>query len=174
MIDSLTPTYCANHPGVETGLRCNKCGKPICAKCALRTPTGYRCKECVRGQLKVFDTALWYDYLLGFLTAGILGFLASLLASLVSKLSFIGWILIIIGAPTAGMIIAEGVRLVTRKHRSRALFITIAVAVVLGALPVIIFNLLFFSLFGIIFQGIYLFIATPIVYTRLSGIQLNR
>jgi hypothetical protein len=168
------PIYCANHPGVETSLRCNKCGKPICAKCAIRTPTGYRCKECVRGQLKIFDTALWYDYLLGGLTAAVLGFLASLLATFISGLSFIGWILIVIGAPTAGMIIAEGVRLVTRKHRSRALFITIAAAVVLGALPVILFQLFTGSLFSLIFQGIYLFIATPVVYTRLSGIQLNR
>jgi hypothetical protein len=174
MIESSTPTYCANHPGVETSLRCNKCGKPICAKCAIRMPTGYRCKECVRDQLKIFDTALWYDYLLGILTAGILGFLASLLASLVSRLSFIGWILIVIGAPTVGMIIAEGVRMVTRKHRSRALFITIAAAVVAGALPVILFQLFTGNFFTLIFQGIYLFIATPIVYTRLSGIQLTR
>lgn len=169
-----TPTYCANHPGVETTLRCNKCGKPICAKCAIRTPTGYRCKECVRGQLKIFDTAMWYDYVLGFITAGILGFLASLLALFVSGLSFIGWILIIIGAPTAGVVIAEGVRLVIKKRRSRALFITIAAAMVLGALPVIILNLISFNLFPLIFQGIFLFIATPVVYTRLSGIQLNR
>jgi hypothetical protein len=174
MTDSPIPTYCANHPGVETSLRCNKCGKPICAKCAVRTPTGYRCKECVRGQLKTFDTAEWYDYLLGFGAALILGFLASLLARVVSGLSFIGWILIVLGAPTAGMVIAEGVRLVTRKHRSRPLFITIAVAVVLGALPIIILNLVSFNLFGLIFQGIYLFIATPVVYTRLAGIQLSR
>jgi hypothetical protein len=174
MIDSTIPTYCANHPGVETSLRCNKCGKPICAKCAVRTPTGYRCKECVRGQMKTFDTAKWYDYLLGFGAALILGFLASLLARVVSGLSFIGWILIVVGAPTAGMVIAEGVRLVTRKHRSRPLFITIAAAVVLGALPIIILNLISFNLFGLIFQGIYLFIATPVVYTRLAGIQLSR
>lgn len=174
MIDLNAPTYCANHPTVETSLRCNKCGKPICARCAIRTPTGYRCKECVRGQLKIFDTAQWYDYVLGFITAGILGLLASLLALFVSGLSFIGWILIIIGAPTAGVVIAEGVRLVIKKRRSRALFITIAAAMVLGALPVIIFNLVAFNLFGLIFQGIFLFIATPVVYTRLSGIQLNR
>jgi hypothetical protein len=174
MIESSTPTYCANHPTVETSLRCNKCGKPICAKCAIRTPTGYRCKECVRGQLKIFDTAVWYDYLLGFLTAAILGFLASLLARLVSGLSFIGWILIIVGAPTAGVVISEGVRLVIRKRRSRALFITIAAAVVVGALPIILIQLFSLNIFGLIFQGIYLFIATPVVYTRLSGIQLNR
>jgi hypothetical protein len=174
MIDTTSPIYCANHPNVETTLRCNKCGKPICARCAVRTPTGYRCKECVRGQLKVFDTAVWSDFVLGFLTAGVLGFAASLLATLVSSLSFIGWFLIVIGAPTAGMIIAEGVRLVTRKHRSRALFITVAAAVVAGALPVILFHLITLNFFSLIFQGIFLFIATPVVYTRLSGIQLNR
>jgi hypothetical protein len=174
MIESPAPTVCANHPNVETSLRCNKCGKPICAKCAVRTPTGYRCKECVRGQMKIFDTAVWHDYLLGFLTACILGFLASLLASLVSGLSFIGWILIVIGAPSAGMIIAEGVRLVTRKRRSRALFITCAAAVVVGALPVIFIQLLSMNFFSLIFQAIYLFIAIPIVYARLSGIQLKR
>jgi hypothetical protein len=174
MIEPTTPMYCANHPTVETSLRCNKCGKPICAKCAIRMPTGYRCKECVRGQLRIFDTAVWYDYLLGFLIAGVLGFLASLLASLISRVGFIGWFLIIIGAPTAGIIIAEGVRLVIRKHRSRALFITIASAVIVGALPVILTQLITLNLFSLIFQGIYLFIATPVVYTRLSGIQLNR
>jgi hypothetical protein len=174
MIDPTAPVYCANHPTVETSLRCNKCGKPICAKCAVRMPTGYRCKECVRGQLKIFDTALWYDYVSGFVVAGILGLLASFLASLVSGLSFIGWILIVVGAPSAGMVIAEGVRLVIRKRRSRALFITIAAAVVLSALPVILFQLFTGNFFSLIFQGIYLFIATPVVYTRLSGIQLNR
>jgi hypothetical protein len=174
MIEPTTPMYCANHPTVETSLRCNKCGKPICAKCAIRMPTGYRCKECVRGQLRIFDTAVWYDYLLGFLIAGVMGFLASLLASLISRVGFIGWFLIIIGAPTAGIIIAEGVRLVIRKHRSRALFITIASAVIVGALPVILTQLITLNLFSLIFQGIYLFIATPVVYTRLSGIQLNR
>ena len=174
MIEPTTPMYCANHPTVETSLRCNKCGKPICAKCAIRMPTGYRCKECVRGQLRIFDTAVWYDYLLGFLIAGVLGFLESLLASLISRVGFIGWFLIIIGAPTAGIIIAEGVRLVIRKHRSRALFITIASAVIVGALPVILSQLITLNLFSLIFQGIYLFIATPVVYTRLSGIQLDR
>ena len=174
MIDDTAPTYCANHPGVETALRCNKCGKPICAKCALRTPTGYRCKECVRGQQKVFVTAEWIDYLLGFATAFILGLIASFLASLISRLSFIGWILIVIGSPTAGMLIAEALRRVTRKHRSHLLFITISIAVVVSALPVIILHLLALDIFTLIFQGIYLFIAVPVIYTRLSGIQLSR
>lgn len=29
-----------------TGLRCTQCGKPICPKCAVRTPVGLRCPQC--------------------------------------------------------------------------------------------------------------------------------
>jgi hypothetical protein len=72
------------------------------------------------------------------------------------------------------VIIAEGVRTVTRRRRSRALFITVAAGVVLGALPVILFQVLATNVFGIIFQIIYLVIAVPVVYSRLSGIQLFR
>lgn len=42
---------CSYHPNDMTGLRCNRCGKPICPKCAVRTPVGLRCPDCagVRG-----------------------------------------------------------------------------------------------------------------------------
>ncbi len=168
-------TYCANHPGRETSLRCNRCEKYICPACAVRTPTGYRCKECVRDQQKIFITAEWYDYLLGFAAAAVLSFLSSLLVTLISGIAGIfAWFVIAAGAPTAAVIMAEAIRRITRKHRSRPLFITIAAGVVLGALPTLIYTLITFNVFGLIFQGIYLLMATPIVYARLSGIQLTR
>ncbi len=42
---------CSYHPNEMTGLRCSRCGKPICPKCAVRTPVGLRCPDCagVRG-----------------------------------------------------------------------------------------------------------------------------
>ena len=42
---------CSYHPGVLTGLRCSRCGKPICPRCGVRTPVGLRCPDCagVRG-----------------------------------------------------------------------------------------------------------------------------
>jgi len=169
-----TPTlmFCANHPGVETTLRCNRCEKPICPKCAVLTPTGYRCKECVRGQLKKFDTAEWMDYLFGFIVAGVLSLLGSFLISLVGNIGFIGWFLVVMAAPTAGAVIAEAVRRVIRRHRSKALFFTIIAAVVLGALPMVLVHVLTFDLFGILFQGIYLFLVAPAVFYRLSGTPL--
>jgi len=169
-----TTLYCYVHPNRETSLRCNNCNRPICAACAVRMPTGYRCRECVRGQQKVFETSEWYDYILGFITAGILSAIAAFLVTLIGGIGFFGWFLIAAGAPTAAVAIAEGVRYATRRHRSRSLFITVAVGVVLGALPVILFQVFSLNLFGILFQVIYLVIAVPVVYTRLSGIQLFR
>jgi hypothetical protein len=171
MTDTNIPTlYCANHPAVETTLRCNRCEKPICPECAVLTPTGYRCKECVKNQQKIFDTAEGRDYLLGFVVAFLLSFLASLVFLGISLIGFFGFIIAMAAAPTAGIIIAESVRWATRRHRSRALFITIAVAVILGSLPVILFNLS--NLYGLIFQGIYIALVLPTVFYRLSGIQL--
>ncbi|HLB47163.1 MAG TPA: hypothetical protein VJL59_09050 [Anaerolineales bacterium] len=54
--------HCAYHPFRQTVLRCNKCGKPICSKCVVRTPVGYRCRECVDKQQSAYATARWYDY----------------------------------------------------------------------------------------------------------------
>lgn len=166
--------FCYVHPTRETALRCNNCERPICASCAVRTPTGYRCKECVRNRQKTFDTSEWYDYVVGFLIAAVLSGIASFLVTLIGGIGFFGYFLIAAGAPTAGVLISEAVRAATRKRRSRPLFITVAVAVVLGALPVILVQLLTMNLFGLLFQAIYLFIVTPLVYTRLSGIQLFR
>ena len=117
------PIYCANHPTVETSLRCNNCEKPICPKCAVLTPTGYRCKECVRGQQKVFDTAVWHDFPVAFIVAAILAFAGSYVAS------FVGFFTIFI-APVAGVITAEAVRLVIRRRRSGRLFLTATAGVV--------------------------------------------
>ena len=176
MTESTTETlYCYVHPTRETALRCNNCNRPICAACAVRTPIGYRCRECVKGQQKVFDTSEWYDYITGFIVAALLSTVASFLVTFIGGIGFFGWFLIAAGAPTAGVAIAESVRLITRKRRSRPLFMTVAAGVILGALPVILGQLIFFQdLFGVLFQVIYLVIAVPVVYSRLSGIQLFR
>jgi len=176
MTDNPAPLYCANHPKVETTLRCNNCEKPICPKCAVLTPTGYRCKECVRGQQKVFETSQWYDTLVAFVIASILSFAGSWLATLLGFLS-------IFIAPIAGGIIAEAVRFAVRKRRSRNLFLITGAAVALGSLPLLLFSLvgaligsrysggagIFGPFLGLILQGVYTVLATTTAYYRLSG-----
>jgi hypothetical protein len=166
--------YCANHPNVETSLRCNNCNKPVCPKCVVLTPTGYRCKECVSGHQKVFETAIWYDYPVAFFTAGLLSFLGSLLVG------FLGFLTLFV-APIAGTIIGEIVRLLVRRRRSRLLFQIAAGAAALGSLiPICVFltggmlgSQLSSMLLPLVWQGIYTLAVTSTVYYRLGGIQIK-
>ena len=166
MTDTPATMYCANHPDVETTLRCNKCEKPICARCAVLTPTGYRCKECIRGQQKIFETATWVDYPLLFVVVAALAYIGSLLAYR------IGFFVILL-APAAGAGIAELARLVTRRRRSKRLFILAAIAAVVGCLPIGAEFVLRFSLFGLIWHLAYAVLMTSALYTRLAGIRIG-
>lgn len=116
-------------------LRCNKCDKPICFQCAVRTPVGYRCKECVRGQQAVFYNGASYDLPIAAAVALILGGIAGALAC--AFLGFLGWfslIAAIFAGPVAGGIIAEAVRRAVRKRRARHMKWVVAAACVAGVL----------------------------------------
>jgi hypothetical protein len=162
--------YCANHPSVETSLRCNKCEKPICAKCAILTPTGYRCRECVKGQQKVFETALWVDYPLIFAITALLAYLGSLIAY---RLGFF----VILLAPIAGGVIAEIDRLVTRRRRSKRLYILAATGALMGCIPLALIFILSLNLGAglliLIWHLVYAVLMTSALYTRLAGIKIG-
>ena len=167
MTEQPQPLTCANHPNTETMLRCNRCEKPICIKCAIQTPTGYRCRECVRGQQKAFETAEWQDAPLAFGVSALISFLGSLIAG---NMGF----LVIFIAPIVGTFISEAVRYVTKRRRSERLFRLAAAGAVLGAVPWLLRALLFGSLFRALWQGIYLFTVTSTAYYRLKGILMKR
>ena len=165
--------YCYIHPTRPTSLRCKRCEQPICASCAVRTPTGYLCKNCVREHQKNFDTAVWYDYVLGFITTFILSAITSGIVAAISP--FIGfYILLLAGVAggAAGSFIANIALRVVGKRRSKPLFMICAAGVVLGAVPTALFMLLTGNIYGLISLVIYAVIVTPVVYTRLAGIQL--
>ena len=172
MSDTPPTLYCANHPTIETSLRCNNCEKPICPKCAVLTPTGYRCRECVRSQQKVFNTSTWYDYPLAFLIAAALSFAGSFVVS------FVGFFTLFL-APVAGMIAAEAVRAATHKRRSKTLYLSAAAGALLGSLPQLAAPLLSLllgggsNLFGLLWRGFYAFTITTSVYYRLRGINIR-
>jgi hypothetical protein len=39
---------CYRHPDRETWVRCGRCDQPICSRCAMQGPVGFRCRECGR------------------------------------------------------------------------------------------------------------------------------
>lgn len=168
-------TYCYAHPTRETSLRCKRCERPMCASCAVRTPTGYVCKECVRAQQKTFDTAMWYDYLIGFGVTFVLSLIASALTGVIA--SFLGFYMIFIAAAVgggAGAFIADIALRAVSKRRSKSLFVSCAVGVVVGALPVMVVLFFMGNMLALISLGVYIVVVTPTVYSRLSGIQLSR
>ena len=172
MTDEINITYCENHPNVESTLRCNRCEKPICAKCAVLTETGYRCKECVRTQQKTFDTATSFDYILAIGIAVILAFIGSLIVR------WIGFFTIFL-APVAGIIIAEAIRRAIQRRRSKRLFQATAAATAFGGLLPMLSILALTglsmglgSLFFFLWPIVYTVIATSTVYYRLAGISL--
>ena len=177
--------YCANHPQTPTQLRCNKCGKPICTKCVVRTPVGYRCRECVRGQQAIFETALWYDYIIAAVICLPLGAIS---AAVLGNLGFFMFFL----APVAGGLTAELVRAAVRRRRGRYLVWVAAGAFLLGCLgislvPVAGLVLLALAngqglaavggmglsfLFSLLWPLLYAAIATSTLYARLRGIAI--
>src|SRR5512135_3541552 len=128
--------YCYNHPNRPTTLRCNRCNRPICAQDAIRTPTGYRCPECIRSQQKVFDTAVWYDYLTAFITAAVGSALTSGLVLVVSNFFF--GLLVLLLAPGAGAVIGNIVLRVIGHRPSPPLFLTAVGGMIVGAVPALI------------------------------------
>jgi len=173
MTEFSTTTTCYAHPGRETTLRCKRCERYICTSCATGTPTGYMCKDCVNERKKIFDTAVWYDYLTGFGTTFILSMIASVLVGIASM--FIGFYILFLGAGVAGgagVFIANVALKVVQKRRSRPLFIACAAGVALGALPVGIVMAFFGGGFSLIAIILYAVIVTPIVYSRIAGIRL--
>ncbi|MBN1311647.1 MAG: hypothetical protein JXB30_09525 [Anaerolineae bacterium] len=129
--------FCTVHPTIETSLRCNKCNRPMCTKCAVRTPVGYRCKECVRGQQQIFYNARPIDLVI----QGVVSFVLSLIGATLASLLGGGmlWIMLIVGlavASGAGALIADIAHRAAGKRRGRYSWLIVAAGIVSGALVV--------------------------------------
>ncbi len=114
--------YCANHPNTETLLRCNRCNKPICLKCAVQTDVGYRCQECIRGVQDKYFNAETRDNPIAF----IVGFLITVISApivglLLGSFGFLGFILAFVAGSGAGATLAQIIRKAVGKRRGRYL-----------------------------------------------------
>ena len=127
--------YCANHPSVETLLRCNRCGKPICMKCAVQTPVGYRCKTCVNQQQNVYFNAESSDNLVAFgVGLGVAAIAAPILGGLIGALGFWGFIVAFLMGSGAGSLLAQIIRRAVGRRRGRRLPAFALTGIVLGVI----------------------------------------
>lgn len=171
---------CANHPTRETTLRCNRCEKPICSQCAIQTPVGYRCPQCVKGQQKMFETAFARDYAIAAVISAV-G--AGLGIGLLSFLGIFGLLL----APVLGGGLAEVIRRAVGRRRSRRLPLIASIGVGFGALPHILRPVVGIllaasaggvgaaagSAFAVLWPVLYSALTISALYYRLAGIQLG-
>jgi hypothetical protein len=133
---------CANHPNTETLLRCNRCNKPICMKCAVQTDVGYRCKECIREVQDKYYTAetkdnwiaLGVSFLVTVIAAPILGFFLGFFGF------FFGTIIAILVGGSAGTMLSQIIRRAVGGRRGRNMRWFALAGIILGVLVAILFT----------------------------------
>ena len=150
---------CATHPGVETNLRCSKCGKLICPKCMVQTPVGARCPDCARlyklptyqvstkYYLRAAGTGLGMAIVLGIVWAVISGFVPFFYLNLLL-------------AAGAGYAIGEVIGLSVNRKRGTGLAIIAGIAVAISYLVSILLPWGFgFRLFDLLALALGIFVA---------------
>lgn len=158
---------CYRHPDRKTLLRCNKCGRPICLECAVRTPTGYRCKDCIKTQQKVFDTSEKQDYVIGAGIAAVLSFVGAYVFRMIPLLP--AFVSALIFGAAFGKLICSLVRTAVSRRRSQLLTRVTAAASVIGALLAlwsnitVNINLISMGASGLVYSGL-IYIISDILY----------
>lgn len=139
-------TYCEKHPDRETALRCNRCNRLMCAECAVQTPVGYRCRECVRQVEDTFFTGTNTDYILGFGVSTVISAFGGFIAGFIPF-----WLAAIFIGILVGGFIGEVVLRVTKKRRGRYTAQFTAAGAVAGTLLVYFFT--FIPVFTLLIYG---------------------
>jgi hypothetical protein len=103
--------HCYRHPDRETWVRCGRCDRPICTKCAIQGPVGSRCRDCGRLRNDPLTTLSRRQLLLGIGVALAGGTVAGMVGIQ------LGLFLAIILGPIIGGLVGEAVLRVTGYKR---------------------------------------------------------
>lgn len=143
--------YCAVHPERDTELRCNRCNRYMCIKCAVRTPVGYTCKECVRGHEDKFFQGTELDYLIVGVIAFFGGAIGAGIIGLVGGFIYLTFIL----SPIIGGTVGQLALSLTGRRRGRLTGYVCAGSLIAGGILVALF-----------FKG---FLVMMLLYIALAG-----
>lgn len=119
--------FCYRHPDRVTYVRCGRCDRPICPRCAMQGPVGFRCRDCgkpVNDPMTSFSTR---QLVLGGLVSLVAGTIAGVVASRIGFFSiFVSFF--------AGGLIADAVMRVTGYKRGPVMVGILVGGIVLGTL----------------------------------------
>ncbi|MFH1087303.1 MAG: hypothetical protein V1737_01800, partial [Chloroflexota bacterium] len=123
---------CAAHPDVETSARCSKCLKPICPKCQVDTPVGYRCRECASVRKLPAFNLVALDYVkatfAGLGASAASGIVWLVVRTMTPYMSFFNFFL----AAAVGYGIGEAISLSVNRKRGRLLGILAGLCMVIA------------------------------------------
>jgi hypothetical protein len=156
-------TFCAVHPDRETSLQCNKCGRYMCVQCAVSTPVGYRCKECVRGHEDKFFNATPADPAIVFVVCAVLAGVGAFIAGQFGGFALL--LILIASAPVGGFISEMAIRAIQRR-RGRYVPVAAAVGTALGGLSPLLYIL---AMTGIFLPNLTILLFAGIVTATVYG-----
>ncbi len=164
--------FCYRHPNRPTSLRCYNCGKPICSSCAVKTPVGYSCPDCIREKEEIFFNATPLDYvvapLIGLVLSVAIGYLVT---RFMLGLGWLTFIIAIFGGGIAGRFIGQLSKRAIGRRRGRYLPHIMVAMLILGTavwlLPIL-FIAGFAGLVAFIGPGIFLFVAGGALFSYMK------
>lgn len=117
--------FCPRNPGVETNLRCGKCGTFICPKCLVQSPVGARCPDCAKPVRNPAFNPTSREMLLatgaGLGVAVGLGLVLGVAVKGLAGIAYGYEVGVLIGQAAVGYAIGEAVYRVAKYKRSRTL-----------------------------------------------------
>ena len=120
--------FCYRHPDRETYVRCGRCDRPICSRCAMQGPVGMRCKVCGTPPRSPLHTLTPAQFGAG--TAVSLG--AGTVAGFVGLQ--LGFLFAICIGPIIGGLLGEAVMRATGYKRGPLMWLLVGAGIVLGVL----------------------------------------
>jgi hypothetical protein len=117
--------FCYRHPARETRIRCGRCDRPICTRCAMQGPVGFRCKTCGTLANDPLTTVRPMQGLLGVGIALALGLVAAFIAGRIGFFS-------IIVSFIAGGFVAEAVTRVIGWKRGATILVIVLGGIIAG------------------------------------------
>lgn len=130
--------FCYRHPDRETYISCGRCDRPICTRCAMQGPVGFRCKKCGTLANDPLTKMSATQIVLGFAVAAGGGAVSGLIAG---QFSIFG----IFIAFFAGGITAEAVTRVTGYKRGPLMLGIVLGGIVAGTLVGAVLSALYFA-----------------------------
>jgi hypothetical protein len=119
--------HCYRHPDRETWVRCGRCDRPICTKCAMQGPVGFRCRDCGKPVIDPLTSMKPRQVVLG----GLVSVAAATLGGVIAMQ--LGFWAIFVGF-FAGGLVADVVMRVTGYKRGPVMVTILLGGIALGAL----------------------------------------